>query len=204
MFAKIAALVFPGQEVELPRLPREEAAGASAAYEYSPPIQKLVDEHVVIKRVVALIPRIVETADLEAEAGRRLVLDAVDFISSYADHYHHAKEEEILFTYFDEDLEILRVIRQDHEAGRAHVRAVREAVEGKDAAAAREHLEAYRELLNEHIKKEDEILYPWIDRQLTDDEVGRLFSQFAEVERQFGEAPAAHEAFVARLEQELN
>ncbi|MEE9457589.1 MAG: hypothetical protein V3W11_10620, partial [bacterium] len=27
MFAKIAALVFPGQEVELPRLRREEAAG---------------------------------------------------------------------------------------------------------------------------------------------------------------------------------
>jgi len=37
-------------------------------------------------------------------------LDGVDFIRSYADKYHHAREEEILFKYFDEDMAILKVM----------------------------------------------------------------------------------------------
>jgi len=31
-----------------------------------------------------------------------------------------------------------------------------------------------------HIRKEDEILYPWMDRNLSTAQVGALFSKFAE------------------------
>ena len=30
------------------------------------------------------------------------------------------------------------------------------------------------ELLTEHIRKEDEILYPWMEQQLSDGQIGRL------------------------------
>jgi hemerythrin-like domain-containing protein len=41
---------------------------------------------------------------------------------------------------------------------------------------------AYRELLTEHIRKEDEILYPWMDRELSVKQVGELFSKFNEAD----------------------
>ena len=61
-------------------------------------MKRLVDEHVLIKRWVALILEVLKDLDIESEDGSQLILDGVDFIRSYADRYHHGKEEEILLT----------------------------------------------------------------------------------------------------------
>lgn len=197
MMTRIARIVFPDREVRIP--PREKKT-VTTKQAYSPPVRKLVEEHTWIKRWAALIPSVTERADVSADAGRALVLAGVDFIRSYADKYHHAKEEEILFKYFDPDLDIVKVMLADHETARAHVRAIVEGVEGRDNAAVREHLLAYGELLKEHIKKEDEILYPWMDRQLTDSQIGRLFSQFREADERFGDEPREMENWIETLE----
>ncbi len=115
-----------------------------------------------------------------------MIQQGIDFIRSYADKFHHAKEEEILFKYFDENLDILKSMLEDHTKARGHVRALVEAVEKREKKRIIEHLNAYRELLTEHIKKEDEILYPWMDRGLTMKQVGELFSRFDEVDETSG------------------
>jgi hemerythrin-like domain-containing protein len=70
-----------------------------------------------------------------------------------------------------------------------------------DAPAVAEHLKAYGELLAGHIKKEDEILYPWMDRQLTTTQIGELFSRFAAVNDTAGAGFTDHyAALVARAE----
>jgi hemerythrin-like domain-containing protein len=124
-------------------------------------------------------------------------------VRSYADKFHHAKEEDILFKYFDAELDILKVMHNDHETGRAHVRAVLEAVEKRDRTHFSEHLNGYRDLLTEHIKKEDEILYPWMDRELSDRQIGQLFSQFNETDGTFGDAPIKYENFISKLEEQF-
>ena len=43
-----------------------------------------------------------------------ITLDAVDFIRSYADRFHHAKEEELLFACFDEELDILKAMHESY------------------------------------------------------------------------------------------
>ena len=159
---------------------------SQAAFRYSPPLKQLVDEHLLIKRWLALVPAFVDKLDLESAEDRRLVLDAVDFIRSYADGFHHAKEEDILFKYFDEDQAILKAMLADHERARGHARAVEEGVAGRDKERVAHHLSAYRDLLSEHIKKEDEILYPWMDRGLTTTQIGELFARFARVDDQIG------------------
>jgi len=143
---------------------------------------------------------IVKNIDVDAKKGRRLIIDAVDFIRFYADKYHHAKEEEILFKYFDENLDILTVIHEDHKQARSHVKAILEALDRKDRVAIAEHLNAYAELLTEHIKKEDEILYPWMDRNLSITQIGELFSRFNETDQQMGDSPSEYEAFINTLE----
>jgi hemerythrin-like domain-containing protein len=199
MMAKIAKIIYPDKPIEIPRLQRK-AEDRPREITYSPPMKKLVDEHVLIKRWIALIPEVIKNLDVDSAEGRQVILDGVDFIRSYADKYHHAKEEDVLFKYFDEDLDIIQVMYEDHEQGRGHVRAILEALDRKDKAAIAEHMNAYRELLTGHIKKEDEILYTWMDRNLSVTQVGKLFSEFNTTDEQIGYSPDKYEVFIDRLE----
>ncbi len=203
LMARIAKVIYPDREIKLREIRRKDEAKAGEI-RYSPPMKKLVNEHVLIRRWVALIPKIVENLDVESEEGRDLIRDGVDFIRSYADKYHHAKEEEVLFKYFDESLDILKTMHEEHEKARAHVRAILEALDRKDREAIVGHLKLYHELLPEHIKKEDEILYLWMDRNLSIKQVGELFSKFNEIDEQFGDAPVKYEQFISELEERFN
>lgn len=207
LMLKIEKALFPGRDIRVPEETETAQKDASAPtvnakkFKYSPPIKKLVDEHVLIKRFLALIPEIAEEVDLESESDRRLVMEGVDFIRSYADRFHHAKEEDTLFKLFDENEPSLRVMRDNHETGRAHARGMVEAVERRDREKLAGYLNGYRELLMEHIKKEDEILYPWMDGEMSIKQVGELYGRFLLVDQETGgETPKKHEAFVEKLE----
>jgi len=202
MMAKIANVIYSDKPMEIPRH-KKRADRKPAGLSYSPPMQKLVDEHRLIKRWAALIPDVVRTLDLESKEGRELILNGVDFIRSYADKFHHAKEEDILFQYFDEDAGILKVMYEDHTKARGHAKAILEALDRKDKKAVAEHLSAYAALLTEHIRKEDEILYPWMDRNLSISQVGALFARFGETDARMGAEPEKHEAFINELEKNL-
>ena len=177
LLVRIAKVISPDREIKIPKIRRKQKA-RPGEIKYSPPLKRLVDEHALIKRLVALIPKVIESLNVASEEGKQIIRNSVKFICFYADKYHHAKEEEILFKYFDENLDILKVIREDHEQARAHARAILEGLDKKDKQEIAEHLEAYHQLLAEHIKKEDEILYPWIDRNLSIKQVGEIFSRF--------------------------
>ena len=81
------------------------------------------------------------------------------------------------------------------------VKSIVEGVESRNKESVIEDLAAYRELLTDHIRKEDDILYPWMDRKITTTQVGQLFSSFNEVDERFGDAPARYEEFVRELEE---
>jgi len=94
------------------------STGKNQAFETthsSPSLQQLFDEHVLIKRMVALIPVIIDSLDVESGEERRLIADVVEFITTYADKFHHVKEEFILFKFFGDDLEIIHEMYDDHE-----------------------------------------------------------------------------------------
>jgi hemerythrin-like domain-containing protein len=95
-------------------------------------------------------------------------------------------------------------MHKDHENAREHVKGIIEALEKSDRDSIVEHFESYKELLDEHIKKEDEILYPWMDRMLSIGDVGRLYSSFNEADEEFGDAPNSYRLFVERLEIEYS
>jgi hemerythrin-like domain-containing protein len=171
-----------------------------AELSYSPPVRRLVDEHVWIVRLLARIPDIVSETRASGEIDADLLLAAVDFIRGYADRYHHMKEEDILFDYTDRQAEIVQVILQDHERARGIVRAIVRAVEEDNCDDLCANLLGYRELLTEHITKEDEVLYPYIDRGLTTSQVGEIFRRFEEVESELaGDIPQRYEQFITSL-----
>lgn len=171
---------------------------------YSPLMRKLIGEHSLIKRWVAVIPRIIEYLDIESSDSKQLLIDGIEFIQLHADKFHHAKEENELFKYFDENLEILRAIIDDHEKIRFYVRILIFATEENDKAAIAENLYIYRELITDHIIREEEILYPWIDKNLTLTQIGEIFSRFNEIDKAFQDALKRYKNFIEKLEAKFN
>jgi hemerythrin-like domain-containing protein len=199
LMARIDKAIHPDKDIKI--LTKEKRTESKPTeFKFSPPIQKLVDEHVLIKRWIALIPKVVNDLDVETEEGRQLILKGIDMIRSFADKFHHAKEEEILFKYFDENSDILKVMHDDHTQARGLVKAMLDALERRDQKNIAENLMAYKELLTEHIRKEDEILYPWMDNQLSTRQVGELFVKFTEADQQMGFSPDKYEHFIDQLE----
>lgn len=202
LMARISQAIYPDKKVEFPK--RKRKSKDQKEIKYSPPMKKMVDEHVLIKRWLVLIPKVIENLDLDTEEGLLLINNGIDFIRNYADKYHHAKEEDETFKYFDENLDILKVIKNDHKKVRNHVKAMLQAVKDKDKNSLAEHLKAYSEILPEHIKKEDEILYPWMDRNLSTKEIGQLYAKFNVIDEEYGDAPRKHRNFIEELEYKFN
>ncbi len=200
LMTRISKVIYPDKEIKFPK--RKRRSQGQREIKYSPPMKKMVDEHVLIKRWLALIPKVIENIDLETEEGLQLINNSIDFIRNYADKYHHAKEEDETFKYFNENLDIFKVIRNDHINVRNHVKRMLQAIKDKDKKALTEHLRAYSEILPEHIKKEDEILYPWMDRNLSTKQIGQLYAKFIEIDEEYGEAPIRHRYFIEKLEKE--
>ncbi len=171
------------------------------------PTESLKHEHRIILAVL-------DAAEREADSIRgtgRIHGDEVrkmlDFVRSFADRCHHAKEEKLLFPKMEErgmstETGPLAVMLHEHELGRGYVHDIAEAfspAEAGDPAAARkvaDALAAYAGLLRSHIFKEDNVLYPMADNLLTPRDQEELNAQFDRVEtEEMGEG--VHEKYHA-------
>ncbi len=199
---KMEKALYPDRDVPEPKVDLSKIKPKEI--NYSPAVKNLVDEHVLIKRMLALIPTIADFVENSVTVDKDLILSCVDFIRGYADKFHHMKEEDILFKYVDEQSEIIKIMYEDHDTGRNHVRNVVEGAENGNKAQIKEHLHGYRDLLTQHIKKEDEILYPWIERQMTDNQIGELFQRCSAADASVGEElPRKYEKFIIDLEEKF-
>jgi hemerythrin-like domain-containing protein len=198
LLTKIARIIHPGENITFRK---REQARKPAKTGSSPPIRMLMEEHKLIKRLLALVPEMVRR--LELPKDKELLRMAVEFIRMYADRFHHAKEEEILFKFFDESSQIIQAMYTDHIAGRNHVKAILEAVDANDPAKAKEHLLAYRDLLSDHIRKEDEILYPWMDGKLSTAQVGKMYGDFMAVGNRFNGTEERYNRLIENFEEEF-
>ena len=202
LMSRIEAAIYPERNIKINH-PVETAQTVPTPHVFSPPMQLLVDEHVVIKRWLALIPSVIESIDLATDEGVKIIVDGIDLIRSYADRLHHAKEEDILFTYFDDSEKIFQVIYEDHRIARNHVKKMLAAVETKDTAALNQHLTDYGLLLAEHIKKEDEILFPWLDKELAEEQIVELTQKFDKEDREIGVEPQKYLSYLDNLEDQF-
>ena len=164
--------------------------------------QALVDEHKLIIRMLAVLERNALRTARGAYGNYRFYLDAVDFIRNYADRFHHAKEEDILFEALVTNgmpraNSPVAAMLMEHDQGRAYVRAMEQATTdalagkpGQDAIIADNALR-YLELLKEHIAKEDGILYLLAERLIPEEMRDGIIAGYAAAE---GVTPADFEA----------
>ncbi|NLT43477.1 MAG: hemerythrin [Anaerolineae bacterium] len=157
----------------------------------------LKTEHRDIRVMLSVLENVADRLE-GGEAVPHADLEAMlDFIRTFADSLHHAKEEGLLFPAleragFPRESGPVGVMLLEHDAGRGHTRGLAEAAErlqAGDAAAARQaagHARAYVQLLDAHIYKEDNILFEMADMHLSEEEQKWLSDEFERVADRFG------------------
>lgn len=171
---------------------------------FSMPLQILVDEHKLIKRWLALIPDLVKNLELASVNEYQMIENGIDLIRSYADRLHHGKEEDILFSYFDDTADIFQVIYEDHKKARLLVQEMLHALDDKNSRILADKMLEYAVLLNEHIQKEDAVLFPWLDSRLTEKEKTELLTRFEQSDKDLALDSQKYNTFIKNLEQHAN
>jgi hemerythrin-like domain-containing protein len=171
----------------------------------------LMEEHQLILRMISLLERNSTRLEQGNSTEWKFFADALDFIRTFADCYHHAKEEDILFRALvengmPEQRSPIEAMHMEHEQGRAHVRgmdaALKQIVGGETAQIPilAKHARAYAGLLREHIEKEDTILYPLAERVLPEDMRPAIVDGYAQVRACAPEVAEKYSALVEYYE----
>ncbi|MCX6826126.1 MAG: hemerythrin domain-containing protein [candidate division Zixibacteria bacterium] len=176
------------------------------------PIEILRDEHRLIEKVLDALENYSQSIRNGAAVDYNDLRRFIQFIREFADYCHHGKEEDILFEVMVENgfsLEQgpIAVMLAEHDEGRRLVGILSDAAEygqswtESDRRKVVEAALGYVELLRHHIKKEDFVLYPAAEANLsasTMQGIGERFEKFEQEETD----PGKHEKF-HKLAEEL-
>ena len=157
------------------------------------PTEELMHEHQVILHVLKTAA--VEAHRIRSEAAIRtaLIEMMLDFFHTFTDKCHHAKEEKNLFPMLAKrgmahDTGPVAVMLAEHTEGRrilsniAGLLPAAKQDDGDAIAGIAENLATYVNLLENHIAKEDNVLFPMAERLLSETDAAELKKAFALVE----------------------
>lgn len=175
--------------------------------------QTLVDEHKLILRMITLLEHNAPKTAAGQYTNWQFYLDGIDFIRQYADRFHHAKEEDVLFVALvangmPKEHSPVAAMLMEHDQGRAFVKnleeTVREAQAGRSDRyqAIADNALGYAALLKEHIAKEDNVLYPLAERVLPEEMRQGILQSYRAAELQVPENFGRHYQSVVELYEE--
>lgn len=174
------------------------------------PVEELMHEHEYILKVVNALKILGDQLERDKQVDADLLRGAVRFFREFADVCHHGKEEAVLFPAMEragvpESGCPLGALRSEHKKGRVLVSSFSDSVEAYavDPSAAREGLVAdiaaiYR-LYPDHIWKEDDMVFPMVDRLFGPEDLQQLRADFDKAEEDLGENHDWHVAFADRI-----
>ncbi len=151
------------------------------------PTKILSEEHQNILKVIDALLKECDVLESGKEIDRAFFEKAIDFIRNYADKFHHAKEEDILFVELNRNEEKMHCnpveqMLHEHDLGRNFVKGLKEGVEEDDKIKIIENARGYAYLLRDHINKEDSILYPMADEALGQQIQKSMLEKFKQAE----------------------
>jgi hemerythrin-like domain-containing protein len=153
------------------------------------PLEALSNEHGLIRQYLDNLSMAADRIENGQRPSSAFFEKAMEFARTFADSFHHFKEEHVLFVRLAQKKkgEIdaqLETLRHQHERGRALVTGIGDALDGYAAndpiktADLLENMAAYGSLLRHHIHIEDHTFYPMARKLLTAEELGQLTHEF--------------------------
>ena len=175
------------------------------------PIQDLAAEHEAVRLTLRILEKIIIDIERRGEiAHGGPIDDLLEFFGVFVDRCHHTKEEKLLFPALEtvgvgREGGPIGVMLKEHQQGRELVREMKTALGqyrlGESAAAARFCLSSrtYIDLLNRHIDKENQVLFPIASQHLSPSVASGLKQGFDRIETEEIGA-GRHEEFHRMLE----
>ena len=155
--------------------------------------ERLMAEHEEINVVLNTLFRAVRVEREGKLLGNDFWNDAIDFVRTFSDDYHHAKEEKILFPAYcnngmDAEYGPVAVMLRDHQQFRHCIELIEESLdEGEEGNIKRWRATGdFIEGLRFHIHKENNILYPMGEEILSLEDENRLMEMFDVAETALG------------------
>ena len=177
-----------------------------------PVTENLIKEHHLILKYVDLMERYVESS-LNKTRNSILFEKAqcfITFIHEFADDFHHAKEENILFRYLEAPGVLTKCnpipqMLHEHNKARELVLNMENALLTNDINKLSTNIAFYAQLLKEHIYKENNILYPMGEHGLSDTTKSSLLNEYAKTDVNFDSQTiwCKYEALYLELEKHL-
>ena len=157
--------------------------------------EALKKDHRLIEKMLDILQKTAKKLDQGGDAPAEALKNVSVFIKTFADNYHHGKEEELLFKAMEEkgfprEGGPIGVMLIEHDEGRGYSHALAESIEkysaGDNSAkkAIAENARNYSDLLSQHIPKEDGILYMMADNILSESFQEELLKKFDVVEKE--------------------
>jgi hemerythrin-like domain-containing protein len=151
--------------------------------------KNLENDHVHILQLIEVMKRVIGSDKPDITHLESIV----DIIKNFADGLHHAKEENQFFPFlanrgFSLSQGPVAVMLHEHAQGRDFVKGMAENIplyKGGNASALGKiysNMAGYAELLENHIGKENNILFRMADRALSETDHQDLLKQFEEAE----------------------
>lgn len=162
--------------------------------EMTEPNEGLKSEHEAIGELLVVLEGLAERMPGGAILPRGDLERAMAVVVELADRCHHAKEEEVLFPALakaspEEGAELARRLTSDHRAFRKLVQPIRRLIplaetNGGSRTQLTKNLISYTRLLREHIRIEEEMLFPEVERTLGATERARIAEEFERIEEE--------------------
>jgi len=161
------------------------------------PIDLLREEHRAVLTVSDALSAMCDMLSAGTNVDPEHFERAISFIKTYADKSHHFKEEEVLFPLMEKagvakDKMLADSITTEHDLGRGYVRGMTEALVSYsmgDMDAAHpicENVRRYVRLIKSHIAKEEEIIFPLAESELSAEHKERLAREFERINEELG------------------
>lgn len=152
------------------------------------PTDILVKEHEAVLLALDLLTRVAEQMTTGSTEASEDLGHLLEFFREFVDRCHHGKEELALFP---ELVEMgvpsaggpVGVMLHEHEVGRDYVRQLKDCLT-KGSASVIEVAQGYRVLLEAHIQKENQVLFPMAERILPEEKKTALMAAFDQIERE--------------------
>jgi hemerythrin-like domain-containing protein len=153
------------------------------------PIEMISNEHGLIRQFCENLDMACDKIEQGNPPSRAFFEKAIDIARSFADGYHHFKEEHVLFVQLAQKKKgevdaQLDALRQQHERSRELITAMEQSLDGYEARDEShmqrlvESARAYSELLRQHIHREDHVFLPLAQGMLTEAELDQIKGEF--------------------------
>ncbi len=161
------------------------------------PVDILVDEHELIKSFINIQWSALSRLKEDVKPSREFYEKSVRFIKTFADKFHHFKEEDTMFRMLAEkengeiDAQV-EILKHQHERGRNFVAKIASSIpgyaKGNEIAINNilENVAAYCSLLGRHIHMEDCSFFPLAEQELSEEEQAYLLQEFEKSNQRVG------------------